>query len=107
MLVRCKNQRVASVSNVDESMLRFELEDSESAKETEQKARDLVSLMKKKLNVWTRRQKIKILTLTPKSWNSERQHETSKFQKVLSKKLSALEMKRGLQNFLQLVKRRG
>ena len=64
------SKQVATVLNVDKSVISFESEENKSAKETEQKSRDLdylVSLMKEKLNVSTRRQKIQILTLTPKS----------------------------------------
>ena len=91
-------QRVASVLRTGENQLKCSSSDT-NLKELQTKADDLeylVTCMKEKLKVFNRREKLQVLTLTPRSWKIRRAAQEFGVSKGTIQKARSLEKEKGI-----------
>ena len=95
------SKRLATILNIQQSELQRTDNSNEvdSKQDMNQKANDLdklVELMKEKLKVSNKREKIQILTLTPESWSLRKTAKEFKVSKATARKARILREEKGI-----------
>ena len=95
------SKRLATILNVQQSELETTDNSTEvdSEQDMNQKANDLdklVELMKEKLKVSNKREKIQILTLTPESWSLRKTAKEFKVSKATARKARIIREEKGI-----------
>ena len=91
-------QKMASVLNIDQNQLECSSSHS-NLKELQTKADDLdylVTCMKEKLKVANRKEKLQVLTLTPRSWKLRRAAQEFEVSKSTIQKARSLQKRKGI-----------